>query len=138
MGSEGDCVAPKYSNRLLNENESNKNYVTTIRKKGLPWWLNGKEFACNAGATGSTPGSGRSHGGGHGIRTSLLAGEMPRTEESGRLQSMGLQRAAQDLATKQQQQQILKDKRMKRMDGAFEVSIHHIPYSFAGSLHPQP
>ena len=66
------------------------------------------------------------------------SGEMPRTEEPGRLQSMGLQRAAQDPATKQQQQQILKDKRMKKMDGAFEVSIHHIPYSFAGSLHPQP
>ena len=72
MGSEievgrGDgYVAPKYGNRLLNENESNKNYITIIRKKGLPWWLNGKESTCNAGATGSTPGSGRSPGGGHG------------------------------------------------------------------------
>ena len=34
---------------------------------GLPWWLSGKESACNAGATGdvgSIPGSGRSPGGG--------------------------------------------------------------------------
>ena len=35
---------------------------------GLPWWLNGKESACKAGAgraVGSLPGFGRSHGGGH-------------------------------------------------------------------------
>ena len=34
-----------------------------------PQWFSGKEFACNAGATGDTssiPGSGRSPGGGHG------------------------------------------------------------------------
>ena len=45
MGSEievgrGDgYVALKYGNRLLNENESNKNDITIIRKKGLPWWI---------------------------------------------------------------------------------------------------
>ena len=27
---------------------------------GLPWWLNGKESACNAGDLGSVPGSGSS------------------------------------------------------------------------------
>ena len=27
---------------------------------GLPWWLSGKESACNAGAAGSIPGLGRS------------------------------------------------------------------------------
>ena len=35
----------------------------------LPWWLSGKEFVCNAGATedmGSIPRSGRSPGGGYG------------------------------------------------------------------------
>ena len=31
----------------------------------LPWWLSGKEFACNAGDLCLTPGSGRSPGGGH-------------------------------------------------------------------------
>ena len=30
---------------------------------GLPRWLSGKEFACNAGDTGLIPGSGRSPGG---------------------------------------------------------------------------
>ena len=33
---------------------------------GLPWWLSGKEFACNAGDVGSIPGSGGSHGEGNG------------------------------------------------------------------------
>ena len=35
--------------------------------------------------------------------TSILAGKIPRTEEPGRLQSMGLQRVRHDLVTKQQQ-----------------------------------
>ena len=33
-----------------------------IDKQGPPWWLSGKESACNAGAPGSIPGSGRSPG----------------------------------------------------------------------------
>ena len=36
---------------------------------GLPWWLSGKESACNTGAAGdadSIPGSGRSPGEGNG------------------------------------------------------------------------
>ena len=40
-------------------------------------------------------------------RSSILAWEIPRTEEHGGLQSMGLQRVRQDWATKQQQQQVL-------------------------------
>ena len=32
----------------------------------LPWWLSGKESTCNAGDTGSVPGSGRYPGGRHG------------------------------------------------------------------------
>ena len=35
-------------------------------EKGLPWWLNGKESACNAGDAGSIPGLGRSPEGGDG------------------------------------------------------------------------
>ena len=35
--------------------------------------------------------------------SSILAWEIPWTEELGRLQSMGLQRVRQDLSTKQQQ-----------------------------------
>ena len=42
---------------------------------GLPWWLSGKESACNAGATediGSIPGSERSPGEGHGNITPVF------------------------------------------------------------------
>ena len=37
-----------------------------IRFKGNPWWLSGKESACNAGDVGLIPGSGRSSGKGNG------------------------------------------------------------------------
>ena len=33
---------------------------------GFPWWISGKESACNAGDPGSIPESGRSPGEGHG------------------------------------------------------------------------
>ena len=33
---------------------------------GLPWWLSGKESACNAGDMSLIPGLGRSSGRGHG------------------------------------------------------------------------
>ena len=51
--------------------------------RGLPWWLSGKESACNAGDTrdaDSIPGSGRSHGGGHGnpLQYSCLENPMDR------------------------------------------------------------
>ena len=38
--------------------------MCTIR--GLPWWLNSKESACNAGDMTLIPGSGRSPGEGNG------------------------------------------------------------------------
>ena len=41
------------------------------------------------------------------IQSSVLAWEIPLTEEPGGLQPMGLQRAGQDLATKQQQQWLM-------------------------------
>ena len=59
-------------------------------------WLNGKEFACNAGSSGdlgSIPGSGRSHREGMATLSSILAQEIPWTEESGGLQSIGLQKS---------------------------------------------
>ena len=37
-----------------------------LNSSGLPWWLSGKESACNAGDTGSIPGLGRSPEGGNG------------------------------------------------------------------------
>jgi len=50
------------------------------REIWAPWWLMGKESACNPGATGSIPVSGRSPGGGHGnpLRYSCLENPMDR------------------------------------------------------------
>ena len=58
-----------------------------------------KNLPTNAGdATdaGSIPGLGRSPGGGNGNPPSILDWEIPRTEEPGGLQSMGLQRVRHD------------------------------------------
>ena len=54
-----------------------------------------KNLPANAGDVrdvGSVPGLGRSLGGGHGNLLRVLAWIIPWTEESGGLQSMGLQR----------------------------------------------
>ena len=47
---------------------------------GLPWWLNGKESACNAGDMSSIPGLGRSPGEGNRnpIQYSCLGSPMDR------------------------------------------------------------
>ena len=55
-----------------------------------------EESACNAGDTSSIPGSGRSPGGGNDNYSSVLAWEIPWTEESGGPQSMGSQRVGHD------------------------------------------
>ena len=49
-------------------------------KFGLFKWLSGKESACNAGDTGSIPGSGKSSGGGNGnpLQYSCLGNAMDR------------------------------------------------------------
>ena len=56
-----------------------------------------KEFACNAGDPDMISGSGRLLGEGNGY-SSILAWRIPWTEEAGRLQSLGLQRAGYDWA----------------------------------------
>ena len=66
---------------------------------GLPWWLSGKESACNAGDLGLIPGSGRSPGEGMATHSSILAWRIPWTEEPGGLQSIGLQRVRHDWVT---------------------------------------
>ena len=47
---------------------------------GLPWWLSGKEYACNAGDQGSISGSGRSPGeeNGNPLQYSCLGNPMDR------------------------------------------------------------
>ena len=62
-----------------------------------------KESACNVGDLSSVPGLGRSPG--EGTHSSILAWEIPWTEEPGRLQSTGSQKSPTRLSTKQQQQQ---------------------------------
>ena len=57
-------------------------YINTY---GLPWWLSDEESACNSGAAGSIPGSGRSPREGMATRSSILAFEIPWTEEPGGL-----------------------------------------------------
>ena len=64
----------------------------------LVMWLSGKESASDAGDTGLISGLGRSPGEGNGrkgisTQSSILAWKIPQTEESGRLQFMGLQKS---------------------------------------------
>ena len=57
----------------------------------------GKESACNAGDLDSIPGLGRSPGEkGMATHSSILAWRIPWTEESGGLESTGLQRVKHD------------------------------------------
>ena len=57
---------------------------------GFPWWPGGKECICQAGDTGLTPGSGRTSGEGNGTPLQYSCWKVPWTEQSGGLQSMGL------------------------------------------------
>ena len=71
-----------------------------IECTGFPWWLSGKASACNAGDQSSPFLGGKdppekempTH-------SSILAWKIPRTEEPGRLQAMGLQRVRHNQAT---------------------------------------
>ena len=56
--------------------------------RGFPGGSDGKESACNAGDSGSIPGSGRSPGEGNGNLSRILTWRIPWVEETGRLQSM--------------------------------------------------
>ena len=65
---------------------------------GLPHWLSNKELSCNTGDGQEDPLEKEMT-----IHSSILAWEIPWTEEPGGLQSRGLQTAGHDLATKQQE-----------------------------------
>ena len=71
--------------------------------RGFPGGSEGKASACNVGDPGSIPGSARSPGEGNGHPLQYSCLETPRTEEPGRLQSMGSQRAGRDWVTEQLQ-----------------------------------
>ena len=66
---------------------------------GLPGGSGSKESACNEEDTGLIPGSGRFPGERNGNPLHYPCLGNPRTEEPGRLQSMGSQRVRQDLVT---------------------------------------
>ena len=68
---------------------------------GFPGGIAVKNMPANVPDMGSIPGSGRSLEKEVAVHSSVLAWEIPWTEEPGRLQSMGSQRARHDLATKQ-------------------------------------
>ena len=59
---------------------------------GFPGGSVVKNPPASAGNVGSIPGSGRSPGEGTATHSSILAWELPWTEEPGRLQSMGSQK----------------------------------------------
>ena len=65
-------------------------------EESFPAGSEGKESACNAGALGSIPGQEDPLEKGIATHSSILAWRIPGTEESGRLQFMGLQRVAHD------------------------------------------
>ena len=63
---------------------------------GFPGGSVVKNLPANAGDACLIPGSGRSPGEGNASHSSIVAWEIPRTEEPGGLQSMGSQRVGQD------------------------------------------
>ena len=80
--------------RLLSqEGPLEKGLATHSSIPGLPCGSDSKESTCSAGDLGSTPGLGRSPGGGHGnpLQSVFLSGESLWTGEPGGLQSMGSQ-----------------------------------------------
>ena len=62
----------------------------------LPWWLSGKESACNAGDPGLISRSGRSPGEGNSNPLQCSCLENPMDKQPGGLQSIELQRVVQD------------------------------------------
>ena len=72
----------------------------------IKWWLSGTESACNAGDlrdAGLIPGLGKSPGEENDNRSSILAWQIPWTEEPGRPQSMGSQKSWTQLSNNNKQ-----------------------------------
>ena len=67
--------------------------LVLIKKWGFPGGSVVKNLPANAGDQDLIPGSGRSSGEGMATHNSILAWKIPRTEELGRLQSMGLKKS---------------------------------------------
>ena len=67
-------------------------YYHSVVKEGLPWWLSGKESACNAGDVGSIPGLEDPLEEGMVTHLSILAWRNLLDREAWHLPSMGSQR----------------------------------------------
>ena len=67
------------------EHEAFMSMISALNKEtsALPWWLSGKKPPVNAGDAGSIPGRGINPGEGNSICSSILAWEIPWTEEPG-------------------------------------------------------
>ena len=77
-------------------------FIHSINSIGLPWSLRGKESICNVRDPGSIPGLGGNLEKEVAIHSSVLAWNIPWTEERGNLQLMGFSRVRHDLETKPQ------------------------------------
>ena len=97
MATSNDPISLCY---LLYHSSGTSILLYIIIIAGLPWWLSGKEFACQTGDLGSIPELGRFPGEEMATLFSIPAWEISRTEEPGGLQSMGLQRVRHDFETK--------------------------------------
>ena len=68
--SDSNKKQTKFQGQMSSQVNSNKhlrkNYTKTFHVEGFPSSSDGKEFACNAGDSGSIPGLGRSPRGGNG------------------------------------------------------------------------
>ena len=80
---------------LAGQTEGRVGILLLMINMGFHGRSDGKEFACNAGDLGSIPGLARSLGKEMATHSSILAWRFPRTEEPGRLQAIGSQRAGQ-------------------------------------------
>ena len=74
--------------------EMQKPFIQHVRSNvmGVLGGSNSKESVCNAGDLGSVPGSGGSSGEEMATHSSILAWRITGTDETGGLQSMGLQK----------------------------------------------
>ena len=76
------------------------NFIYTYILYGLPWWLSGKESACNAEDVGSIPGLGRSPAEEHGNTFQYFCLGTPMNRGAWRAIVHGVTRVRHDLVTK--------------------------------------
>ena len=94
-------ITPLLPNFLIIHAEGKGSFKNRLIWDQLPLWLSGKESIYNAGDLGSIPGLEKTpREKKMATHSRILIWEIPWTEESGGLQSMGLQRIRQDLTSK--------------------------------------